>query len=312
MNDHHLAVLGDLSGKTAVITGANNGIGWQTASALAGAGATVVLAGRNRPALDAAEERIRLITPTASLDSAVLDLADQFAIHTFATELADRYSTIDLLINNAGVMAIPERQLTKDGFELTFGTNHLGHFALTGLLLPQLLSAPAARVVTVSAVISRRGAIDFDNLELEVGYKPFGAYSASKLANVAFAVELADRAAAAGLPLKSIAVHPGTSSTGIQRHGGRLSRAFATALLEPLLGQRPEEAARPSLLAATDPDIVSGGFYGPSGRGELRGTPGRVLLPAPAEDADFRRRLWTVSEQLTGVQIEFGALENNR
>jgi NAD(P)-dependent dehydrogenase (short-subunit alcohol dehydrogenase family) len=305
MTGHAPVCLGDLTGKTAVITGANSGLGFQISAALAGAGAQVVLAGRQQAALGEAAGRIRLSHPAARPGTVVLDLADQQAIRSSAEEITGRYPAIDMLINNAGVMAIPQRRLTADGFELTFGTNHLGHFALTGLLLPALLAAPAARVVTVSAVIARRAAIDPGNLDFRTGYRPFRAYGASKLANILFATELAQRSTGTGLT--SVAVHPGTALTGIQRHASRVTQALARILLERLVGQSPADAARPALLAATGPGIENGGFYAPAGRGELRGYPAPVPLPPAARDPDLRRRLWQASEELTGVHFDLPA-----
>jgi NAD(P)-dependent dehydrogenase (short-subunit alcohol dehydrogenase family) len=200
-------------------------------------------------------------------------------------------------------MVVPDRRLTADGFELTFGTNHLGHFALTGLLLPALLAAESARVVTVSAVIARRGRIDFDNLDLHRRYAPMRAYSASKLANVAFALELAARTDR----LRSIAVHPGTAPTGIQRHVSPALRFVADRGVA-LAGQSTENAAHPSLLAATDPSVHSGTYYAPNGFGEGRGHPAPARIPAAAQDRALRTRLWSVSEQLTGVSYQLPAL----
>ena len=239
------------------------------------------------------------------MSTGVLDLADLGSVRDFAARVVDAHPQVVMLINNAGVMAVPERRTTRDGFELTFGTNHLGHFALTGLLLPALLAAPAARVVTVSAVIARRGRIDFDNLDLHHGYGGMRAYSASKLANIAFAIELADRAAASNL--SSIAVHPGTAPTGIQRHAPAFLQAVGRLLIGSVIGQSTPDAARPSLYAATDPGVHSGAFYAPSGLGEARGKPGPAKVPAAAQDPAFRRRLWTESERLTGVTYGLAA-----
>jgi NAD(P)-dependent dehydrogenase (short-subunit alcohol dehydrogenase family) len=226
-----------------------------------------------------------------------LDLADLGSVRDFASRVLAAYPVLDLLVNNAGVMAVPERRVTKDGFELTFGTNHLGHFALTGLLLPALWSA---RVVTVSAAIARRGRIDFDNLDLRRGYRPMRAYSAAKLANVAFAMELAARAKG----LRSIAVHPGTAQTGIQRHVPPVLRFLADRVIS-LGGQSVADAARPSLYAALDPGAVSGAYYAPRGFMEGRGLPGPAHVPAAAKDPEVRARLWAVSERLTGVTYDF-------
>jgi NAD(P)-dependent dehydrogenase (short-subunit alcohol dehydrogenase family) len=299
MNDE----LGDLRGRVAIVTGANSGIGFETALALAGAGAHVILAGRSQPTLDRAVATLRSRHPQASAATAILDLADLSSVRAFADTVRRSHPALHLLINNAGVMAIPERRLTVDGFELTFGTNHLGHFALTGLLLPQL-TVGKARVVTVSALVARRGQIQFDNLDWHSGYAPMKAYAASKLANVAFAVELAKRGQGV---VTSVAVHPGTALTGLQQHSSRLAQAVAKRILEPLIGHSPIEAARPTLYAATSVAVTNGGFYGPTGRFELRGRPGPVTLPKNATDSSFRSRLWIVSEDLTNVHYNFTA-----
>jgi NAD(P)-dependent dehydrogenase (short-subunit alcohol dehydrogenase family) len=280
----------------AIVTGGASGIGYATAAALAGSGRHVIIAGRRTGALEDAAGRIRAAHPGSGVSTGQLDLAELGSVRAFAARVAAEHPRVDLLINNAGVMAVPERRLTTDGFELTFGTNHLGHFALTGLLLPSLLAADAARVVTVSALIAKRGRIEFDNLDQHRGYRPMRAYSAAKLANVAFAVELAHRYER----LRSVAVHPGTATTGLQRHITPMVRFFAERLIS-LIGQSAEDAARPSLYAASDPGAHSGGYYAPTGPFEGRGVPGPARIPAPALDPEMRARLWGVSEELTGV-----------
>jgi len=294
---------GSLNGRVAIVTGASGGIGLPTAAALAAAGAHVVLAGRAQPALQDAARSIAAQSPGAEVSTGLLDLADLSSVRAFAAAVSAAHAAVDLLINNAGVMAIPERRLSADGFELTFGTNHLGHFALTGLLLATLLRAPAARVVTVSSLTARWARLDPDNLDARGRYAPLRAYGTSKLANLLFAAELAERAG--GTALLSVAVHPGTALTGLQRHGSRRSQALARRWLEPLLGQSPAQAARPTLHAATSPGIANGGLYAPTGRFELRGAPGPVRLPAAALDLDLRQRLWQRSEELTGVRYSF-------
>ncbi|GAA1873201.1 oxidoreductase [Asanoa iriomotensis] len=281
--------------ETAIVTGGTGGIGLVTAVELARRGRHVIIAGRRPEALAAAAERVRAAHPGSSVSTGELDLADLGSVRAFAAGVLRAYPKIDLLVNNAGVMAVPERRLTVDGFELTFGTNHLGHFALTGLLLPALVG----RVVTVSAVIARRGRLDFDNLDLHTGYRPMRAYSAAKLANIAFALELAARTDR----VRSIAVHPGTAPTGIARHVGPAFR-FVAARLVAVGGQSVEEAARPSLYAATDPLAVSGGYYAPRGFMEGRGLPALARVPAAAKDPELRARLWAVSERLTGVTYD--------
>ncbi|MEV4438868.1 oxidoreductase [Streptomyces sp. NPDC049577] len=295
-----------LSGRLAVVTGANSGIGWITARELARAGAEVVMAGRDADRLREAADRLTAEVPRARLRPELLDLADLASVAVFAHRLGrEPGRPLDILVDNAGVMAIPERRTTRDGFELTVGVNHLGHFALTGLLLPLLLRAPEpARVVTVSAAICRSplAESDFDDLLSERRYQPMGAYAKSKLANVLFAVELQHRADAAGVALTSVAVHPGTSLTGLQRHASHYTRALEGLLLERLIGQPVEQAALTPLFAATDPAAAPGGFYGPTGRFEARGAPGPVEFPRTAADLGRTRALWVLSETLTGVR----------
>ncbi|MER5757859.1 oxidoreductase [Streptomyces sp. NPDC002082] len=286
----------------AVVTGANSGIGEVTATELARAGADVVLAGRSLPKLREAMERIRPVAAGVRLIPLALDLADLESVAAFSDAVLAEGRPLDLLVNNAGVMAIPERRTTKDGFELTVGTNHLGHFALTGHLVPALSASAAPRVVTVSAMVARsRSADRLNDLQSERRYRPMAAYAKSKLANVVFATELQRRARAADLPLLSAVVHPGTSLTGLQQHGSRLAQAAARLLLERLIGQPTDQAALPSLFAATSDRIQPGGFYGPTGRAEGRGTPGAVRLPDAASDPALGGGLWQTSERLTRV-----------
>jgi NAD(P)-dependent dehydrogenase (short-subunit alcohol dehydrogenase family) len=291
----------NLEGRVAVVTGANSGVGLVTSTELARAGAHVIMAGRS---LDKVREALKTITkdqPDAQLSARQLDLASLDSIAAFANGLAEEGVVVDILINNAGVMAIPERRTTADGFELTVGTNHLGHFALTGRLLPLLLQSPSPRVVAVSAQVSRGRNIDMDDLQSDERYRPMESYSKSKLGNVLFAVELQRRARQAGSNLTSVAVHPGTSMTGLQQHGSRASQAIANVILERFLGHPVEEAALPSLYAATAETVVPGGFYAPTGRFELRGAPGLVKLPPAAQDLTAASKLWDTSESLTGV-----------
>ena len=289
-----------LTGKTALITGANSGIGYQAALELARHGAHVLLAVRN-PA-KGQEALIRLLreAPGASAEVVELDVASLQSILSFSKTFAATGRPLDILINNAGVMALPTRELTADGFERQFGTNHLGHFALTGLLIPQLLAAPEPRVVTVSSLAHRNGKIDFNNLQSENSYVPWDAYNASKLANLLFALELARKAV--GGKLSSLACHPGVSTTSIFQYSkGFDPKRIAVKLLAPLLFQNDENGALPTLYAATSPTAKSGEYIGPSGPGNLKGSPA-IELPKPqALDTAVAKRLWTVSEQLTGV-----------
>lgn len=291
------AAIPDQTGRTALITGANSGIGLRTARVLAQHGARVLLAGRDRARLEAAAEEVRAETPDAELGTIGLDLGDLGSIRTAAAEAAAG-GPIDLLINNAGVMNVPERRTTADGFELTFGTNHLGHFALTGLLMPALRRAPAARIVTVSALAARWRSGELSDLMSEERYRPMAAYAKSKRANVVFTLELARRLA--GTPMTAVVVHPGAAMTNLQQHSGGLSRLVVPLLARVAMGS-PEGAAWPSLYAATTPSVPNGAFLGPAGRHQDSGTPRPTHLPRGADDPAEGATLWTESERLTGV-----------
>lgn len=291
------------AGKIALITGANSGIGYQAARELARHGAHVLLGCRNEAKGRAALERLLREAPGASAEVVPLDMASLASIHSFATAFIGRGVALDLLINNAGVMALPKREVTEDGFERQFGTNHLGHFALTGLLLPSLLAAPSPRVVTVASLAHRTGKIDFENLQRERGYEGWDAYNASKLANILFAKELDRRARAAHSRLLSLAVHPGVSTTSIFENGPGTTnlKAIMVKLLAPVMMQNDEAGALPTLYAATSPNAHGGEYIGPDGFGELKGSP-VVVQPRPqALDTAVGERLWAVSEELTGV-----------
>jgi NAD(P)-dependent dehydrogenase (short-subunit alcohol dehydrogenase family) len=289
----------DQSGRRAVVTGANSGLGFAVARELARAGAAVVLACRDRARGEAAVASIRGELPHAAVELELLDLADLASVRAFAARLPD--GPIDLLVNNAGVMA-PPRQLTVDGFELQFQTNHLGHFALTALVLERLLAAPSARVVSVSSLLHRSGEIAFDNLQGEHNYNPWRAYSQSKLANLLFAFELERRSEAAGLKLASMAAHPGWAATNLQSNGPRRPLArVALGVGSLLLAQSAEGGALPILCAATAPDLPGGIYLGPDGPGGRRGYPCLVAPCAAALDVAAAARLWEVSEALSGV-----------
>ncbi|WP_432988186.1 oxidoreductase [Dactylosporangium sp. CA-233914] len=291
----------DLSGRTAFITGGNSGIGLETARVLVRHGATVILAGRDQRKLDEAADALRVEWPGAAVETTVLDLGSLASVSAAAAGLAGT-RPVDLLVNNAGVMNIPERRTTTDGFELTFGTNHLGHFALTAGLLPALLRAPAARIVTVSAVAATWRVGRLDDLMSERRYGPMRAYAKSKRANVVFTAELARRLA--GTSITPVVVHPGSAMTNLQQHNqGPLTRAVIGITRHIAMGS-PQGAAWPSLFAATSPDVVSGGFYGPAGRDQTSGTPKRLNLPAGAGDPAEGARLWSESERLTGVHLQ--------
>jgi NAD(P)-dependent dehydrogenase (short-subunit alcohol dehydrogenase family) len=296
------------AGKTALITGANSGVGYQAALQLARHGAHVLLGCRNLAKGQAALERLRREAPGSSAEVAELDMASLASICRFAAEFAARRIGLDLLVNNAGVMALPQRELTADGFERQFGTNHLGHFALTGLLMPQLLAAQAAsgqaaRVVTVASIAHRRGKIEFDNLQGERKYSPRDAYNQSKLANLMFALELDRRARAAGSRLVSIPVHPGVARTRIIENGMRPTglKAMVIGMVGAVVMQSDEAGALPTLYAATSPAAKGGEYIGPDGFMGIKGSP-VVEQPKPqALDEAVAKRLWTVSEELTGV-----------
>jgi len=297
----------DQGDRVAVVTGANSGLGLATARELARAGARVVMASRDTDKAQSAASQIRNDVPQAQLEVARLDLADLESVRAFAATPPTNGGALHLLINNAGVMA-PPRRLTKDGFESQFGTNHLGHFALTGLLLPRLLAAPQPRVVTVASAAHRVGKIRFNDLQWERHYNNWLAYGQSKLANLLFCFELQRRATAAGVTLRSLASHPGWAATNLQFAGP--ARSYERAIMwvgNKTIAQDGAMGALPSLYAATDPGVLGGSFVGPGGIGEVRGSPRVVGAAAKAYDEDAARRLWEVSEQLTGVQYEFHA-----
>ncbi len=300
----------DQKDKLVVITGANSGIGFEAAKALAGKGAHVILAVRSDTKGQAAVEKIRAAYPRAQVEFDILDLADLASVRSFAERFVSRYAALPLLINNAGVMATPYRR-TADGFELQFGTNHLGHFALTGLLLPVILAAPGARVVTVSSMAHSFGQINFDNLDGSKGYQRWMAYSQSKLANLLFAYELQRRFASAGAGAISLACHPGYADTELQKVGPRMD-GFAlgelmSGMLNRVFAQSAAMGALPTLYAATAPEAHGGDFIGPDGLGGARGYPVPQRSNARSYDPALARRLWEVSERLTGVRYAFPA-----
>ena len=290
------AEIPDQRGRVAIVTGANSGIGLAAARELARAGARVVMAVRNQ---DKGREAAQTIT--GEVEVRELDLADLASVRAFAGAFDGE---LHLLINNAGVMA-PPRRLTKDGFESQFGTNHLGHFALTGLLLPRLLATEEPRVVTLSSGAHRIGRIRFDNLQGERRYVSWLWYGQSKLANLMFCFELQRRATEAGVPLKSMAAHPGYARTNLQFAAPPWYEQLIMRITNPVMGQSAEMGALPTLYAATVPDLPGGTFIGPDGFLEQRGHPKIVTGAGRAYDEDAARRLWEVSEELTGVRYEF-------
>ncbi|OHV04191.1 SDR family NAD(P)-dependent oxidoreductase [Mycobacterium talmoniae] len=288
------------TGRIAVVTGANTGIGYHAAAVLADRGARVVLAVRNLDKGNAAAARIRDASPNADVTVQQLDLSSLESVRAAAAALGEAYPRIDLLINNAGVMYTP-KQTTADGFELQFGTNHLGHFALTGLLLDRLLGVEGSRVVTVSSMAHRiMAAIHFDDLQWEHGYNRVAAYGQSKLANLLFTYELQRRLTAKSRPTIAVAAHPGTSNTELTRNLPAFLRP-AERLFAPIVFQNAQMGALPTLRAATDPAVTGGQYYGPDGLGEQRGHPKLVGSSKQSRDAQLQGRLWQVSEELTGV-----------
>ncbi len=291
------------TGRTAIITGVG-GIGFETGLALARAGGDIILAGRNVAKGRASADRIRAAVPHAAIRFELLDLASLASVEDFAARMLSARQPLHLLVNNAGVMAPPIRRETTDGHELQFGTNHLGHFALTVRLLPLLLIAQSARVVSVSSVAHRRGSIDFEDLQALRKYNPSLAYAQSKLANLMFALELNRRATAAGSTLMSNGAHPGVARTELFTNGpGRKGMASLVGrMLLPLIGQSPAHGALPILFAATSPDARGGTYHGPSGFAELKGPPTEARVAPQANDEAAARRLWKVSEDLTHLK----------
>lgn len=295
----------DLSGKTIVVTGANSGLGFQAARAFAAKGAHVVMACRDTAAGEIAAEGVRNHAPDASVDVKPLDLASLGSVRAFAEGLRVAHERLDVLCNNAGVMAIPLRR-TADGFEMQFGTNHLGHFALTGLLIDRLLATPGARVVTLSSNAHSFGKIRFEDLNWNTGYRQWPAYGQSKLANLMFALELARRLRREGAELKSVGCHPGYASTNLQyanarMTGSRLMESF-WKLCNEVFAQSPEMGVLPTLYAATAPDVGSGDYIGPNGWQQWWGYPTKVACGSHARDEATADHLWEVSEELTGVR----------
>ncbi|MFD2339957.1 SDR family NAD(P)-dependent oxidoreductase [Clavibacter tessellarius] len=284
----------DQSGRVAIVTGANTGLGFETARMLAEHGATVVLAVRDVEKGRHAASRI-----TGDVRVQALDLTSLDSVRSTASDLRAEHERIDLLINNAGVMHTPKKT-TADGFELQFGTNHLGHFALTGLLLDRLLPVAGSRVVTVSSIGHRmQAAIHFDDLQWDRSYSRTGAYGQSKLANLMFTYELQRRLATHGTTV-AVAAHPGLSDTELTRNAPAAFR-LPVAWLTPLMTQPAEMGALPTARAATDPGVLGGQYYGPGNRSETRGHPKIVTSSPDSHDLAVQQRLWTVSEELTGV-----------
>lgn len=298
----------DLSGQTVIVTGGNSGIGYEAAVQFAGKGARVVLGCRDLGKAQAAIELIKVGQPGAQIEVLALDLASLASIREFASAFRAQNAALQILCNNAGVMALPYRQ-TADGFEMQFGTNHLGHFALTGLLLDPLLATPGARVVTVSSGAHRMGTIRFDDLQWKRGYRKWLAYGQSKLANLLFTYELQRRLEAARVGAIAVACHPGYAATNLQAAGPRMAGSSlleaVTELGNRLFSQTAAMGALPTLYAATAADIRGGDYIGPNGIGELHGNPAKVQSSGRSHDPEAARKLWEVSETLTGVPYRF-------
>ena len=298
------AQINSQSGRSFVVTGANSGLGFETARQLAVHGARVTLTCRSDAKGRAAVDRIRAESPGALVEFRVLDLADLDSVRAFAAAVTSDPITVDVLVNNAGVM-FPPRALTRQGFESQFATNHLGHFALTALLFDTICRGGDARVVTVSSLEHKRGSIHFDDLTGERSYSPRGFYQQSKFANVLFGLELDRRVRDAGIPVRSLLVHPGWASTNLQTSAPTGAMKQLMKVGNRLLAQSAEIGALSQLYAAVDPAAESGCFYGPDGLGELRGYPTVVQPAESARNKETARRLWEVSEELTGVTFRF-------
>ncbi len=299
-----------LDGMNALVTGANSGLGFESSRALVRRGAHVIMACRNTEKAEAAAAKIRAETPDASLELLELDLMRLDSVKEAADVMLSKHTRLDILLNNAGIMAMPY-QLTEDGFESQFGTNHLAHFALTGRLFPLLLSTPGSRVVSVSSVAHLIGAIRFQDLAWERGYSKWRAYGMSKIANLMFTYELARRCDERGFGMVAAAGHPGYSSTNLELRptaGNALKRALV-GFYNPLVAQPAEIGALPQLYAATAPGVRGGHYYGPRFL-QLRGSPKRVGSSKRSRDPEVLRRLWDVSQELTGV--EFSALKEKK
>jgi NAD(P)-dependent dehydrogenase (short-subunit alcohol dehydrogenase family) len=309
MNAWSVANIPSQQGKLAVVTGATGGLGYETALALAGAGAEVLVTGRNTEKGRVAIDRINRAVPSAKVRFEMLDLASLRSVRAFAAKMVANGQPVDLLINNAGVMDLPGRRLTEDGFEMQFGTNHLSHFALTGLLLPVLHSAEAPRVVNVSSLAHRGGKIDFDNLQAERKYRSWPAYQQSKLANLLFTFELQRRSESNGWGLMSNAAHPGYARTDLIPNGpgtGGLKGAGAK-LVGSFMSHSAAAGALPTLFAATSSAAMPMGYYGPNGFYELKGPVAPAKVLPQAKDETVARKLWEVSERLTGVRWPVGS-----
>ncbi|HPE21893.1 MAG TPA: oxidoreductase [Bacteroidales bacterium] len=294
-------LIGDLTGKRIIITGATHGIGYAAAEALAARGADLIIAVRNRARGEHSVEKIKEKSPGASVMAMHLDLTDLDIVKHFADEVTARFDRLDVLINNAGVM-VPPHKITRSGFELQFGTNHLGHFALTAQLLPLLMATPLSRVVSTSSIAARRAKIHFDNLDGRNGYNPMTFYRQSKLANLLFAIDLQHRLERAGSSTISVACHPGITVTNLLSRGSGKETGRVMKALMRIVAQPASMGSLPTLYAATHPDLRGGEYIGPDGPGNTKGYPVLTNDPARLYKPDLAARLWEVSEELTGVR----------
>ncbi|SFF49001.1 NADP-dependent 3-hydroxy acid dehydrogenase YdfG [Paenibacillus algorifonticola] len=294
----------NVSDQVVIITGANSGLGFETAVALAARKAKVILAVRNMEKGSEAAGKIKSIYPGANVKPMQLDLGDLNSVRAFAFDFMNQYESLSILINNAGIM-IPPHRLTKDGFESQFGGNHLGHFALTGLLLPKLISTPNSRVVTVSSIAAHNAAINFDNLDGSKGYSAIKFYGQSKLANLMYAKELQNKLRSNHLDATSVACHPGISNTNLFSFGSGKQTNKLMSILAGFVSQPAHMGALPTLYAATEPTIKGGEYIAPDGRGGRKGYPKSDEIINKLYDADISNRLWNISESLTGVSYKF-------
>jgi NAD(P)-dependent dehydrogenase (short-subunit alcohol dehydrogenase family) len=293
-------------GRLAIVTGSTSGLGYEAALALAASGARVVLAARNEAKARHAMASIRQVHAGAQLEFRRLDTGSLASIREFSVLWHDAGQSVDILLLNAGIAAVLQREATEDGCERQFATNYLGHFALTGLLLPSVNQAPSSRIVQVASIAHRRARLDLDDLQLRRSYSPMGAYGQSKLAMLMFGLELDRRLRAAGSPVRSVPAHPGVASTDITRGGDRagLVQRFLGKALFGIIGQSPAQGALPLLYAATSPDAKGGVYYGPDGFSEARGYPVEAKIASHALDRQTAARLWSTSEELTGVKYQ--------
>ena len=296
---------GSMAGRSVVITG-SGGLGYETARALANAGARVTLASRNPEKGRSAVEQLRAAIPNAQVSFEVLDLANLASISAFAQRMLAERTSLDVLINNAGVMAPPKRLETTDGFEVQFATNYLGAFALTAQLLPLIRAGKAPRLITVSSLSDRSGTINFDDLQSKKSYNAMAAYEQSKRADLVFALEFKRRSDAAQWGIASIVAHPGIARTDIIPNGAGRNSPIGKIMriIGPIIAQTPAAGARSIVFAASSPDAKDGAYYGPTGPGSTRGNPGPALIAPSALDAKTAARLWSTSEQLSGAHFQ--------